>query len=52
MSCLEDQVMTQQPAQIGQGRYVLSTTFDQLETGSIFSLGGQELREIGPGEDG
>lgn len=52
MSCLEDQVMTQQPAWIGQGRYVSSTTLDQLTTGSIFDLRGQKLREIGPGEDG
>ena len=52
MSCLEDQVMTQQPARIGQGRYVSSTTFNQLATGSILDLGGQELREIGPGEGG
>ena len=30
-SCLEDQVVTQQPAWIGQGRSVLSTTLNQLE---------------------
>ena len=52
VSCLEDQIVTQQPACIGQRRYISSTTFDQLATGSIFDLGGQELREIGPGEGG
>ena len=51
-SCLEDQVVTQQPAWIGQGRSVSSTTINQLATGLIFYLGGQKLREIGPGEDG
>ena len=52
VSCLEDQIVTQQPACIGQRRYVSSTTFNQLATGLIFDLGGRKLREILPNKDG
>ena len=52
VSCLEDQVVTQQPAWIGQRRCQSSTTFNELATGSIFSLKGQKLREIGQNKDG